>query len=321
VINKYLKTLLNGGVPEREARPLEDGLAAFEAGRHAEALPLLEEAVAAAPQTLEALMALGNIHLAANDLEAAHRRFMEALTLENRSAALFYNLGEVSFLAGRPADAARFYQRATAVDPDHTDAFIRLGMLHQEAGRLAEATKAFERAIFLDRCAVVARFHLAQVCIAVGDTRRALTQLHLVKELHGDYPPVFVLQGELQLSLGDYRQAIVEFDRAYELGVDDAALHWHLSEACTRLGDTDRALKAALRTLEHDPAHLPAHLRAAQLLEGVRRYAQAKQHYEVLFGMDGFDEAAREGLERVAGVLAEIAASMAGEAGPEGPQG
>ncbi|MEB3223845.1 MAG: tetratricopeptide repeat protein [Candidatus Sericytochromatia bacterium] len=314
MINKYLKTLLNGGVPEAERRPLEDGLAAYQQGRHSEALPLLEEGVASQPQHFDGLMALGQIHFKGGDLEAAQRRFLEALSLENRNATLYFLLGEVSYQGGRPAEALRFYQRATSVDADYTDAFIRMGMLHQEAGRLEEATKAYERAIFLDRSAVVARFQLAQVCISLGDTRRALTQLHLVKEIHGDYPPVFVLQGELQFGLGDFRQAIVEFERALELGVVDVGLLWSLSEAHARVGDKDQALEAAMRTLEEDPLHPAAHLRVAESLEAARRYTQALQHYETLLEVEGFDAAARAGFERVSAVLAEIAAKMAGEA-------
>ena len=47
------------------------------------------------------------------------------------------------------------------------------------------------------RTAVVARFHLAQVCLQLKDHRRALTQLHLVKELQPNYAPVYMLQGDI----------------------------------------------------------------------------------------------------------------------------
>lgn len=319
MINKYLKTLLNGGVPEREVRPVEDGLAAFEEGRHEEAQALLERALAADPEHVEVMTTLGRIHLAAGRFAEAQQVLLGALAIDHLNAAVHYTLGEVGFHAGQSEMALKHYQRAIQVDPDFTDAHIRLGMLYRELNQLDEAVKAFERAIFLDRCAVVARFHLAQVCIAKGDPRRALTQLHLVKELHGDYPPVFVLQGELQLGLGDYRQAIVEFERALELGVDDASLHWQLSEAHHRLGDKDQALKRCLRALEHDPGLAPARLRAAELCEAQRKYAQAQQHFEALFGVEGYDTPAREGAARVAGVLAEIAARLAGDAAPETP--
>ena len=313
MLNKYLKTLLNGGVEEKEADPLADGLAAFEAGDYDAAMPLLGQALEADPHHVQALTAVGRMHLDQGRYPEAYEPLRQALELDIKNPLLNYLLGELCYGQGDFTSATNYFAKAVQYDPDYTDAHIRLGMLHMEHARPQEAIKCFERAIFLDRCAVVARYHLAQVCVQLDDSRRALTQLHLVKEMHGDYPPVYVLQGEIQFRLGDYRQAIVEFDKAIELGVGDASVFWHVGQAQMHLKAKDKALRAFLQVIEHDPGHAAARFKAAELQEELRRYAQAQQHYQVLAEVPDYKEAGAAGRARIDKALAEIAATLAGD--------
>jgi tetratricopeptide (TPR) repeat protein len=314
-----LKTLLSGGLEEREVKPLEDGLAAFEAGNYEEAMPLLVQALKTDPHHVQALIAVGRMHLDQGSYAEAYQPLRSALELDIKNAVLNYLLGELSYGQGDFQSATNYFTKAVTYDPDYTDAHIRLGMLHMEQARPQDSIKCFERAIFLDRAAVVARYHLAQVCVQLDDPRRALTQLHLVKEMHGDYPPVYVLQGEIQCRLGDYRQAILEFQKAIELGVGDASVYWQLGQAHLGLSGKDKALRAFLQVLEHDPAHAAARFKTAELQEELRRYAQAQQHYHYLLEVEEYSEAAQLGLARIAKVLAEIASTLSGDEGGEPP--
>ena len=121
-----------------------------------------------------------------------------------------------------------------------------------------------------------------------------------------------MLEGEIQFRLGDYRQAIVEFDKAIELGVGDASVYWHIGQAQLHLKAKDKALRAFLQVVEHDPGHAAARFKAAELQEELRRYAQAQQHYQVLADVPEYQEAATAGLARIDAALAEIAATLAG---------
>ncbi|MEB3195621.1 MAG: tetratricopeptide repeat protein [Candidatus Sericytochromatia bacterium] len=318
MFNKYLKTILNGGIPEQEIRPREDGLAAYEAGEFQRAHPLLLKALETDPFAVDVLLALGRIDMSSEQFEKAEAWLKRAHDVDVRHALVNYLLGELAVRQERLPEAAGYFTRAVQSDPDYTDAYIRLGMVHQQAQRGDEAIKAFERAIFLDRSAVVARFHLAEVCVAQGDVRRALTQLHLVKEIHGDYPPIFVLQGEIQFGLGDFRQAVLEFERAIALGIDHADIQAHLSQAHAHLGNREAALQAALRSLEHDPARHALRLQVAEWLEQTHRLAQARAHYASLAETEPHAAHAQEALLRLDERLAQIAASMAGNDDAEG---
>jgi tetratricopeptide (TPR) repeat protein len=312
VLNKYLKTLLNGGVPEKEVNPLQDGLAFFEAGDYDNALPNLELALETDPHNVQALIACGRMHLELGRLAEAYERLRAALELDIKNPQLLYSLGELCFNQGDMTAAESYWSRAIVNDADYTDAHIRMGMLYSETGRYQEAIKCFERAIFLDRAAVVARYQLAQVCVRLDDHRRALTQLHLVKELHPDYPPVYILQGEIFFRLGDMRQAILELTKAVELGAGDANVHWMLGSSHLALKAKDKALRAFLASIEHDPENWAAYHQAAVLQEEMQRYAPAQQNYNVLLRVPEYQEVAQQGIERIENLLAEIAATLAG---------
>lgn len=314
LLNKYLKSLLNGGAPEAPVKsPLEQGLASFEAGDYESAMAQLREALAADPHHVPALVAMGRMLLDAGESAASLEHLKAARELDNRNPQVFYLLGELASGTGDYVSSEKNFKKAVELDPDFTDGHIRLGMVLAETRRLPEAIKAFERAIFLDRAAVVARYHLAQVCIQNEDYQRALTQLHLVKELHPDYAPVYILQGDIFTRLGDYRQAVVEFSRAIELGEGDSSVHYRLGRAHLALKNKERALRAFLSTIEQDAEAWPAYYQAAQLQEEMKRYAPAQTCYQALLGIEEYREVAAAAVERINGLLGEIAASMAGE--------
>ncbi|HEY9724244.1 MAG TPA: tetratricopeptide repeat protein [Oscillatoriaceae cyanobacterium] len=314
MLSKYLKTILNGGVPETPSDPLAEGLAAYEAGDHAQAMEKLLIALEADPYQVDALGTLARIHLERGENAEALAHLQTAIQFDAYNPQLYYSLGEASFGLNDLFAAERHYARSTELNPDFTDAFIRQGMVLSELGRREDAIKAFERAIFLDRAAVVARYHLAQVCLQLEDYRRALTQLHMVKELHPTYAPVYLLQGDIQQRLGDARQAVVEYEKAVELGAGDADVFWQLGELHLGLQNRDKALKAFQQVVDIDPGHFPAQMQLARMHEEAKRLLQAQQAYEALVASEEYGELAREGLARISAVLAEIAASMSGGA-------
>jgi tetratricopeptide (TPR) repeat protein len=313
VLSKYLKTILNGGVPEEERDPLKEGLALFEAGDYDPAMPLLEEVLEADNGNVASLVAIGRIHTARGHFRKASKVLESALDLEPKNPQINYYMAELSYELQDYLSAEEYFTKATQCDPDYTDAYIRLGMLLSELSRYHDAIKALERAIFLDRAAVVARYQLAQVCVELEDFRRALAQIHLVRELHPDFAPVHMLQGDIFDRLGDYRQAIVELNKVVELGGADANVYWQLGTAHLALKQREKALRAFLHVIEHDPELWPAYYEAAQLQEGMKRFQQARQTYKALLHAEEYAEVANEAIERIDGVLAEIAATMAGD--------
>lgn len=312
MLSKYLKTIMNGGVPEDDRPPLEIGMAAYEAGDIDAALPALLEGLGQVPDHLGALMAMARIYLDRNAPEHALEMLVRAAAIAPKDAQNHYMQGEAKQALDDPAGAEAAFRKVTTLDPDHTDAHIRLGMLLAEQNRLQEAVKAYERAIFLDRTAVVARYNLAQVCVQLEDYQRALAQLHLVKELHPDYAPLHLLQGDLFQRLGDQRQAVIEFNRAIELGSGDAQTHWQLAEAHLSLGERSKALKSYQEVVSLDAGFMPAHAMAARLLEDLKRYPQALDAFRGLLEAPEFAEEAKAAVARLGSIISEMERKMAG---------
>jgi Tfp pilus assembly protein PilF len=118
---------------------VEAGLAALDLGRSADALRLLELAVAQQAGSARAWHGLGNARRAQGDLEGAEAAFRKAVALAPQAAASWVNLGVVLRLLGRPGDAIACYDRARQAGfrgPELPDA--RAGAL-LDVGRAAEA--------------------------------------------------------------------------------------------------------------------------------------------------------------------------------------
>jgi len=118
---------------------VEAGLCALDLGRSADALRLLEQAVAQRPGSARAWHGLGNARRAQGDLEGAEAAFRKAVALAPQAAASWVNLGVVLRLLGRPAEAIACYERARQAGfrgPELPDALA--GAL-LDCGRAADA--------------------------------------------------------------------------------------------------------------------------------------------------------------------------------------
>jgi tetratricopeptide (TPR) repeat protein len=130
-----------------------------------------------------------------------------------------------------PLETLALLENACAVAPQLTDAWIQRGLALEKLERHAEAQRALEQAIRLYPAGAVARYHLARICHAVGDGRRAMAQLALVRRLVPDYRPAILLQARVHAQAGHHRAAIGEFERALMLNADDTKARQDLAGA------------------------------------------------------------------------------------------
>jgi tetratricopeptide (TPR) repeat protein len=139
------------------------------AGRRAAALPLYREAVAAAPNFLEAQRELGRLALEASDAATAVTAYSAAAGLPAASASDRYNLALAQegaqyglkavqtfraayarYTAGDRAGAASGFQAASEASPNYQKAWAWLGRVRYEARDYAGAVTAYEAAVRLD---------------------------------------------------------------------------------------------------------------------------------------------------------------------------
>lgn len=119
------------------------GIIAYQAGRHAEALPLLRGVCddAADHSNLGAVLRALGQH---DEAEAAYR---SAIALDAGFAAAHYNLGNLLHEQARYTDAAVAFRAAVEFRPAYVEAWRGLGNTLQSLGRPNEAVEAFRRAV------------------------------------------------------------------------------------------------------------------------------------------------------------------------------
>ena len=129
------------------------GGALDQAGNWDEAKPVLERAVAAAPEEPEALNHLGYAMLEHGDnLTEATRLIAKASALRPDSAAITDSLGWAFYLRGQPNESIPLLERAVAADPTEAAVGEHLGDAYWAAGRRVDARYAWRAALIQSDC-------------------------------------------------------------------------------------------------------------------------------------------------------------------------
>jgi len=96
------------------------------------AAPLLAE-LKDKPKDPELLAKVGNIYLAAHQLDMAKDYYQRSLAINPKSAVVLNQLASVDFYAGDPDKAIVDLHKALDVDPKFGDALFNLGMIEWQA--------------------------------------------------------------------------------------------------------------------------------------------------------------------------------------------
>ncbi len=208
--------------PQSEtARKMRIAQAYLGAGRNAEAIEVMNEAVREAP--------------------------------DNAGLRNFY--GQVCFVAGRYADAEEAFRKALEIDPFLADAHNNLGALYDRMGRKDEAEGEFRRAI--DDPAYPtpekAYLNLGLLYTSQGRDEDAVRALRKAVEID---PKYYRAHYELA-SLLDKRGSLEEAVREYVVAAPDyqasGEYHYRVGFAYFRLGDRSRAREALQRAIDVSP--------------------------------------------------------------------
>jgi tetratricopeptide (TPR) repeat protein len=283
---------------ERDEELLEEGNACLAAGDLAGAEAALRQVGVASPLCREALLALSRVMVAARQLAEAQRCAEEADNLD-RDAHSCYQLGAVQLAANKPARAQVHFEDALDRAPDLVDAHVMLGHVHKELGRVPAAIRSYEEALRHDDANAGARYYLAETLLETGDVMRARTQLHYLLQLRPDYGPAVVLVGDIAFHHRDFRQAVVEYVRGYELGAADADVLERLGRAYEAIADPYQALKAYDRVLAAEKTRWDTYVAAATLCERQAWFNRARRYHEALSFVPTHRNEAYKGLARV----------------------
>jgi predicted TPR repeat methyltransferase len=175
-------------VPARVSTLVNLAATRIRLGRPEAALPLLDEAVAAAPGDADAwyqrARALAALQRPADALSALER----LIALDPAHGCAWLRHGQALQALERHDEALGSYERALAIDPTLALASLNLGNLMRETGRMAEAAAAFRHALAHGADRTLVDYYLA----ATGE-REAPAQAPrpYVERLFDDYAPTF----------------------------------------------------------------------------------------------------------------------------------
>jgi len=261
------------------SRTFRAGFAHHQAGRFGRAEALYRKVLAKDPDHADALHLLGVLAYQCGKLAPALQLIERALPALAELPDAHLNYGNALRDAGRPAEAVASYSRAIALQPDHGMAHNNLARVLIDAGALAAGLESARRAVMLipdftgahANCAG-ALLGLERFAEAEAALRRALTIQPQLASLHLDLGCALQAQKQLDEAATTYRRAI-------ELQPDFAEAHNNLANVLKDLGKADDAVASYEAALELAPDNAVIHTNLGNALRDLRRLEDAVLSY------------------------------------------
>lgn len=296
------------------AAQVQAGRAHYRARQFDAAERLADQALAAAPDRLDALVLKADTLRRTGRYDAAAAAYRRALVVEPRLASAWLDLGVCHYLKGDFFWARVFYRFANSIEPDNPDVWNELGVVeialgnfehaeqslenavnrrpgHPEAwnnlglvmarrGETAAARRNFQRAVFLRPGYYMALCNLGLSCRELELFDEAEKALRQALEAEPRGTEALLNFASLLQDLGRLDEAGGMLERARAAAPGEAVV-WVASSALHfRRGELAAAEQAANRALELDPGNADGLLALAHVELAQRRYSPGWDHYE-----------------------------------------
>jgi tetratricopeptide (TPR) repeat protein len=182
----------------------------------------------AAPWSARAWSNLGNAHLQAGELEAAHAALQRALALYGDGAReavrAHHYLGVLERQRGRPERAMEQFRQALAIEPGDALVHSEVALSLAAAGDDEAARRAFETALALEPQAAVIHSNYGNHLFRRGELEPALARYREAVRLDPDFSAAYNNLGSAYFRLGKAELAIAAYSEALRLnpGLDEA---------------------------------------------------------------------------------------------------
>ncbi len=291
----------------------QQGIKLANAGRHAEAVAVLEPYVHHNPKDIRAIGQLAECFMSLHRLDQAAAMFQRQADLAMRKVEPLAGLGLVRVQQGRLPEAEKAFQAALAEDPVHpaalfgqgliasrrgqdanamalfekciaagrgtqtAPAYHNVGVLHERAGRRAEARRAFEQALALDSHYLGSAQALAQILHEEGRLDEAIRILRQAMDRH-PAPDARLQLGKLLAVQGRLPDAVEAFRRVLAQQPDRLEAHYELGLALRGQGQVDEAIQHLARCVALNAKEVAPRLHLGVLLGQKGELDQAASH-------------------------------------------
>ncbi len=236
----------------------------WENGRRDEAIRSWREAIAANPESVEALTSLAWALGEQETVEEAQALAERAVTINPDDPGSRRVLGELLFLQGRYADAAEHYRHGLEQDAEQS---ALAACLHRDLadscymlGQFEGARQGYISALSAGGDQAYCRLWLGWTKQQLGDRDGAMTEFGAACELAPDWHEALYAAGQLLCSQGQHARARECLERALSHYPSEdeegrAAATCELGNATRGLGDLTAAIDLYRQSLTLDPTH------------------------------------------------------------------
>jgi tetratricopeptide (TPR) repeat protein len=256
----------------------ELGGALYAAGLLTEAETELKAALAKDPSSSEAVVLLGRVHLARNDIKAAGI-LLETAVAQKRATAPIYSLLAVIYQkAGHYENAIPAMRLAIDLEPDSENYRFQYGLLLINADapaaaviRLNDALKVFPRS---------PRLWLVRGIAELKDNKNAeaIESIGKAVELDPKFAQAYAYLGLAKAQTGEYAEAVKSYEQALATDTGLGVVHQLIADALFQQTDGDNVrIEAELKkSIALTPDYMPAQLTLGKLYVRMQRWTEAE---------------------------------------------
>lgn len=285
VAQKVLAALRVRLLPDREGRLFRDGpktretlrlyARAASAPSAEERLRLLEQLAQADDIWPDALVRLGDAHLAAGRLREAEEAYQRAAIRDPEHLLAANNIGVLRLREGRYDEAVAQFRKVCDFAPGFADAWYNLGLAYQGLEADSTAAGAYARAMALDPAHLAARLNLGVLYARHGQFAEAVGHFEgVLRQDSGHIPARLNLASALE-KRGAPDSAAAVYEQVLSLKPEEKRARAGLIDACLALAQRRlnekrfaEAEAECRRAVALDSTHGRAHLGLSLALSG-----------------------------------------------------
>ncbi|HEX9159585.1 MAG TPA: sulfotransferase, partial [Rhizomicrobium sp.] len=265
----------------------------LQAGRPAEAIPVLQAAIRSDPRFFEAHHALGSALLQTGRFADASAVLLRALSLRSNSAEAWRDMGLSYDRQNLHEPAMEAYRNALAASPQMGDVLRRLGQLYVMYSRTEEASACFERAADLNPDSTEARLLRSDARLLRRDisgaehvARAAVARDPASSPAHGNLAGLLYAQGR-------FDEAASSFEAALQLNPKDGRCWTGLADCRTHSATDNSLLDRMDAVLQRDDLNgfdrMAMHFAMGKICDARGDYARAMKHFDTANGLRARD--------------------------------
>jgi tetratricopeptide (TPR) repeat protein len=253
-------------------RHLEQGKSYAASGDHTRAIAEFDEAIRLDPKLTAAYWQRGISHASKADHARAIADYEQAILLDPQLADAYYGRGFSKSMQGDHDGAIADYNQAIRLDPKLAAAYWQRGVSYAKKGDQTRAMADYNESIRLDPKLARAYWDRGNAYEFLNDYDRAIADYDEAIRLQPQMSEAYYARGFSHSVKGDFARAIADYDAAIRLNPKAAFVYWRRGTAYSMKGDYGRAIA------DYDEAiRLNPQLAAAYWQRGVS-YANRGDH-------------------------------------------